>query len=484
MSLEKKLGLSFVGMLFLTFCGVLTMRLMNADSGPAIDINVAGVASATPAPPTSPMTPNAPQHFNSSPASQSRPTFVAEQRQQPQAANSFASSGGSPFATSPAATSVSTTAYGSTGAGMTSQAPSSAAASTSSPARMPSNSSSGISTDNRYAAGPSSPSVAGYASPSPISASSQPLASSVPPLANSMPSTTTSAVATAGATNPLRSTPPTTTNNLSAVTSASPGTLTSQPPAAARPTDDGRFATPNIGNIGSTSMAASNTPPTAASVREPRPFDAGTLPPQPLTSTTPSGAAGTQTTQPHNTTTTTVPSQPSGIATLAPPAAAGYPQPATMPQSTTSSVSPASATLPVASGRDQPYVVAPGETLFTIAQKVYGDGSLYRALFAYNSDRYPTAEGIRSGNVLDVPPADFLKQRFPELIGGADPTTNNVRAASAGGSYTVREGDTLFDIARKQLGQASRWTELYEANRTTLGENLENLRPGVTLRLP
>jgi nucleoid-associated protein YgaU len=147
-------------------------------------------------------------------------------------------------------------------------------------------------------------------------------------------------------------------------------------------------------------------------------------------------------------------------------------------------VSPASATVPVASGRDQPYVVAPGETLFTIAQKVYGDGSLYRALFAYNSDRYPSAEGIRSGNVLDVPPADYLKQRFPELIGGADPTTTSVRAASAGGTYTVREGDTLFDIARKQLGQASRWTELYEANRTTLGENLENLRPGVTLRLP
>jgi nucleoid-associated protein YgaU len=155
-----------------------------------------------------------------------------------------------------------------------------------------------------------------------------------------------------------------------------------------------------------------------------------------------------------------------------------------MPPSTASTVSPASATLPVASGRDQPYVVAPGETLFAIAQKVYGDGALYRALFAYNSDRYPHAEEIRSGNVLDVPPADYLKQRYPELIGGADPTASNVRTATAGGTYTVREGDTLFDIARKQLGQASRWTELYEANRSTLGENLENLRPGVTLRLP
>ena len=152
-------------------------------------------------------------------------------------------------------------------------------------------------------------------------------------------------------------------------------------------------------------------------------------------------------------------------------------------------VAPASAVAPVTSGRDQPYVVAPGDNLFEISRKVYGDGSYYRALFAYNSDRYPHAEDIRSGNVLDVPPAEYLKQRYPELIGGASDGSAGTAplgrtTAAAGSNYTVREGDTLFDIARKQLGQASRWTELYELNRAALGENLENLRPGVTLRLP
>ena len=152
-------------------------------------------------------------------------------------------------------------------------------------------------------------------------------------------------------------------------------------------------------------------------------------------------------------------------------------------------VAPASAVAPVVSGRDQPYVVAPGDNLFEISRKVYGDGSYYRALFAYNSDRYRHAEDIRSGNVLDVPPAEYLKQRYPELIGGASDGSAGTAPlgrtmAAAGSSYTVREGDTLFDIARKQLGQASRWTELYELNRAALGEHLENLRPGVTLRLP
>ena len=163
--------------------------------------------------------------------------------------------------------------------------------------------------------------------------------------------------------------------------------------------------------------------------------------------------------------------------------------PMTATPTNTGNVAPASAVAPIASGRDQPYVVAPGDNLFEISRKVYGDGSYYRALFAYNSDRYPHAEDIRSGNVLDVPPAEYLNQRYPELIGGANDGSGNSATigrapAAAGSDYTVREGDTLFDIARKQLGQASRWTELYELNRAALGENLENLRPGVTLRLP
>lgn len=158
--------------------------------------------------------------------------------------------------------------------------------------------------------------------------------------------------------------------------------------------------------------------------------------------------------------------------------------PMTATPTNTGNVARASAVAPIASGRDQPYVVAPGDNLFEISRKVYGDGSYYRALFAYNSDRYPHAEDIRSGTVLDIPPAEYLKQRYPELIGGASEGALGRATVVSGSSYTVREGDTLFDIARKQLGQASRWTELYELNRAALGENLENLRPGVTLRLP
>lgn len=142
----------------------------------------------------------------------------------------------------------------------------------------------------------------------------------------------------------------------------------------------------------------------------------------------------------------------------------------------------------------KPYVVAPGDSFWSIAQQAYGDGSYYRALFAYNSDRYPHAEDVRTGSVLDVPSVEVLKSKFPELCtgggatiaaGGESPAmTGRTNVAVAARTYVVQEGDTLFDIARRQLGKASYWSEIYNLNRAVLGENLEQLKPGTELMLP
>jgi nucleoid-associated protein YgaU len=53
-----------------------------------------------------------------------------------------------------------------------------------------------------------------------------------------------------------------------------------------------------------------------------------------------------------------------------------------------------------------------------------------------------------------------------------------------GRSYVVEEGDTLFDIARFELGKATRWAELYELNKDVIGEDFNHLRPGTQLLLP
>lgn len=51
------------------------------------------------------------------------------------------------------------------------------------------------------------------------------------------------------------------------------------------------------------------------------------------------------------------------------------------------------------------------------------------------------------------------------------------------GSYTVKKGDCLWDIAEEQLGDGMRWSSLYEQNKDVVGENPDLLYVGITLQL-
>jgi nucleoid-associated protein YgaU len=148
-------------------------------------------------------------------------------------------------------------------------------------------------------------------------------------------------------------------------------------------------------------------------------------------------------------------------------------------------VSPAGLTAP------DTCVVQPNDSYWTISQRVYGTGAYFKALAAHNQQRYPQAERLRTGDVLSVPPADFLAQNYPDLCPRAERVQQIMRTASVEvprheGSrlYTVQEGDTLFDIARYELGKAVRWIDIYELNRNTIGDDFNYLRPGMQLLLP
>ena len=66
------------------------------------------------------------------------------------------------------------------------------------------------------------------------------------------------------------------------------------------------------------------------------------------------------------------------------------------------------------------------------------------------------------------------------LPAGQTPAT----ATGVGESYTVVSGDSLSKIAKKHLGSANRWKEIYEANRSVIGDNPDLIKPGQKLRLP
>lgn len=55
---------------------------------------------------------------------------------------------------------------------------------------------------------------------------------------------------------------------------------------------------------------------------------------------------------------------------------------------------------------------------------------------------------------------------------------------AVGESYTVAEGDTLATIAEKFYGDSALWRRIYDANRSTIGDNPDSVRIGTTLRIP
>lgn len=51
-------------------------------------------------------------------------------------------------------------------------------------------------------------------------------------------------------------------------------------------------------------------------------------------------------------------------------------------------------------------------------------------------------------------------------------------------THTVVSGDTLWDIAGDELGDHTRWPEIYELNKGTIGGNPDLILPGQVLTLP
>jgi len=61
------------------------------------------------------------------------------------------------------------------------------------------------------------------------------------------------------------------------------------------------------------------------------------------------------------------------------------------------------------------HITAPGDTWWSIAERAYGDGRLYRALYAWNrrlDPRVSTAPGTR----LEIPPQPKLAAAWPRLM--------------------------------------------------------------------
>jgi nucleoid-associated protein YgaU len=73
-------------------------------------------------------------------------------------------------------------------------------------------------------------------------------------------------------------------------------------------------------------------------------------------------------------------------------------------------------------------------------------------------------------------PADFSNVQ-------SGSSTRPDASAQPSGSYTVKSGDTLSDIAKREYGDAGQWKRIFEANRDKI-DDPDHIHPGQELTIP
>ncbi|MBX0330513.1 LysM peptidoglycan-binding domain-containing protein [Oscillochloris sp. ZM17-4] len=141
---------------------------------------------------------------------------------------------------------------------------------------------------------------------------------------------------------------------------------------------------------------------------------------------------------------------------------------------------PGAATDPIALGTLAPapttYVVKPGDSLSAIALAFYGNANAWPTIYDANQAVIGPNPGlIFPGQVLSIPPA---------MTGTGTPGGGSGGGAVAGGSYTVKPGDTLSAIALAAYGNANAWPTIHNANQAVIGPNPGLIFPGQVLSIP
>ena len=125
------------------------------------------------------------------------------------------------------------------------------------------------------------------------------------------------------------------------------------------------------------------------------------------------------------------------------------------------------------------YTVKKGENLSDVALKVYG---------AVEGKRMVNVLKIQNANKVAIPNVNVVKPGMKLVIPAivniniASVTAVTPRVRTAYKAYTVQEGDSIWKIAQRKLGNGNRYKEIIKLN-SNIGSG-GSIKPGMKLKMP
>lgn len=120
------------------------------------------------------------------------------------------------------------------------------------------------------------------------------------------------------------------------------------------------------------------------------------------------------------------------------------------------------------------------ETLSGISLRYYDTSTMVDQILKANP-RVRDPRRLKPGEVLVIPAPEKIDSSSSAANG---PSTRRAASKQPGRVYLVQHGDSFYSIARKMLGDATRWEELFKNNREMVKNDPKRLRPGMRITLP
>ena len=129
--------------------------------------------------------------------------------------------------------------------------------------------------------------------------------------------------------------------------------------------------------------------------------------------------------------------------------------------------------------------VQEGQTLSELAAEHLGSAGKWQMIMDVNADVLESPRQLRAGMKLRIPaePVVEMVEEANNALAGAREEATEPTPPTSPNTYTVKEGDSLYRIAERLLGDADRYSEIFVANRDQLS-SAGDIRVGMKLKLP